>query len=580
MRWDRSRVFLGVLGVTAAGLVAPAGSGWARDAAPPVAAVTPPGGDALQTDRRGDSGRTPIATERTFAVARDLEPIAIRGPQVPPDDALSLEEVAGTGVMVRATPVDDEGAPIDGGRVIVLKAGERRTVRLTDTLPLSDLLGRRLARVPGGGGGRAGVVGSWFTEFAAAAGAAATRHVPRRHLRAPLRPTSDGLIDAAESGGGIDHETAVLYRVYAIFGDARLPASYRGDDSAVPDSLFMATVVSEWTSYSAATQAILQPFLVPPAYQQGYRAAAAGTVSALESPPSCTLDSNWDYVENPGGKVRIWFDVNTSDRVVAGVFLFQAEHTIWPALEGLMPGHRPLPDGALGCNGGSDQLDIYLCDQPQSVTVGYSGCSNSPVFIRLRRDTSAALLAHEMFHAFQWAMPLKGGACITSPDYRWWAEASAQWVQDYVYPFDQAEQTAAPALLSDPKQPLDLPSDPHWYGAYLLPFFVHRSTGKADFMVKTWENCGASKATQALNDALAAAGPGDLSKVWPDFALHNWNQAPVDQYQKWDSLRASVLPSVNSATVDAGSLPYKEATLVVDLPHLSATYKHFVFSGS
>ncbi|MGE5234780.1 MAG: hypothetical protein ACM3O7_00340 [Acidobacteriota bacterium] len=516
---------------------------------------------------------------------RDQEPpspVLAAGEEIllPPAAAggeVELNEVDGHSLVARLTPVGDDGTALDGGRVIVLVAHERRALSVSAVFAAGDLAvmtGLRVEVLEGKG--RLALGAPW----ARMAGATVSRAVRRRLARAE-RPSSETLIDAAEAAGTLNHETAVLYHVYAIFGDARLPDVYRGDDTGTIDSIYLGNVVAEWNSYSAATQAALQPFLIPPAYQQSFQGVAAG-ISALDSPPSCSPLSNWDFVENTSGHVRVWFDVDTGDRTVAGVFLLQAENTIWPALQTLMGlQHLPLSDGGFGCNGGSERLDIYLADVPQSTTVPYplsSGCSNSPVFILLRRSTTAALLAHEMFHAFQWSFPLAG--CIASPDYRWWAEASAEWVQDYVYPHDQHEHESAKELLFDPKKPLDLYNDPHWYGAYLLPFFVYRSTGHADFVRQSWENGRTSKAVQALNDALASVGPGDLAKVWPDVALHNWNRAPVDQYTTWDSFPNTLRASSNGATINASALPYSESTLTVDLPHLSATYKHFVFSGT
>src|SRR5687768_618260 len=46
-------------------------------------------------------------------------------------------------------------------------------------------------------------------------------------------PSSYELIDQALAAGRINEETAFKYRVFAAFGDERLPAQYRGDDGGV-----------------------------------------------------------------------------------------------------------------------------------------------------------------------------------------------------------------------------------------------------------------------------------------------------------------------------------------------------------
>jgi len=86
-------------------------------------------------DPRADGTAAPGAGDRPVVVGADLEPLAIRGPALGGNDELVLREVAGAGLAVRVTPVDERGNPVDGGRVVVLRANERRAVRLTATLP-------------------------------------------------------------------------------------------------------------------------------------------------------------------------------------------------------------------------------------------------------------------------------------------------------------------------------------------------------------------------------------------------------------------------------------------------------------
>lgn len=51
----------------------------------------------------------------------------------------------------------------------------------------------------------------------------------RRAVKPPSPPkSSETLIQDALQNGAIDSETALLYRVYTVFGDDRLPAVYRG----------------------------------------------------------------------------------------------------------------------------------------------------------------------------------------------------------------------------------------------------------------------------------------------------------------------------------------------------------------
>ena len=491
------------------------------------------------------------------------------------DPIIRFVEVEGAEVVVRLTTIDRRGGEIGSGRVIVVGAAEDRTVRLRDELAREALNGVELRVEVLQGAGRVMLTSIDANGYGLQPQADAT---PPRHraVAPPLpTPTSVSLIDKAETSGALDGETALLYRVYALFSDARLPTQYRGDDSKIEDSLYMAEVRYRLATLSPATQAALLPFLTPPAYRGSWTTAAAGSsLTTLDNtPPPCQFFSdNWGSVDTSNNLVRVWYRLDIPDdarnaRSLAGTI----DATIWPKLSGLMTtGHLPLADLNERCNGGNGRLDIYLVDAPRSFTLPYTGCSHVPVFILLKRTEGNALAAHEIFHAFQFSFPL--GGCIFDEKYHWWAEASAQWAQDFVFPSDQREQSAASSLLDVPEQPLDLSNDPHWYGAYLLPFFVYRKTRSADFVRASWENCASQPALEALDQAL----PGGFEAVWPEFVKYNWNRDPVENYKTWDGLTATAAEAGGTL----GALPDAVNTLKLDLPRLSATYKHFYFDDS
>lgn len=493
------------------------------------------------------------------------------------DPVIRFVELAGAEVLARLTPIDRIGRDLGSGRVIAMRASEQRDVRLRDQLTPEALgSGVRLRVEVLVGGGRLLVSPLAEDGSGLRLEPSATRSGRRRAVNLPAaRPTSIALIDEAETSGALSSETALLFRVYALFSDARLPAQYLGDDSRLGDSLYMAEVRERFATLAPATQEAVLPFLTPPAYQESWANAAGSSPAILETPPPCQFFSDkWTRVDSTNGLVRVWYRVDIPDdalnaRALAGTI----DATIWPKLSGLMAGHLPIADLDESCNGGNGRLDIYLVDASRSFTVPYTGCSKVPVFILLKRTEGNALAAHEIFHAFQYSFAL--GGCIGGESYHWWAEASAQWAQDYVFPSDQREQSAAPSLLEAPEQPLDLYNDPHWYGAYLLPFFVHRKSGSADFVRVAWEKCASQPALEALDQAL----PGGFEAVWPEFVKYNWNRDPVEDYKTWDKLTATARPAGGSSVV-VGAAPDVTFNLLLGLPRLSATYKHFIFDDS
>lgn len=487
------------------------------------------------------------------------------------EQTVSFTEVEGKNVVLRLTPIDSEGNELGSGRVVVIRRFETRTVRLADEFTPEELYARDVRIEVLQGGGRVDVRPP--LQIATNAVAGARRRLVARPV--PL-PPSTVLIDQAEAAGAINSETALLYRVYALFTDARLPAQYRGNDSAVMNSLYLGEVRERFAGLSLATQLLLQPFLTPPAYQDSWANPTSTSHGITASPPPCQfLAAKWSWVDTANEKVRVWYRKDLSDLDLASKLVNTIDDKVWPALSGLMKTHVPLADDTQKCNGGNGRLDIYLSDVSRSMTAPFLSCKLSPVFIILQRTDEDMFSAHEIFHAFQYGFPL--ASCIGGKDYRWWAEASAHWIEDFVFPIRpvQIEQLAAPNFLTMPDKPLDYVDDKHEYGAYLLPFYVHRRTGSADFVRVAWEKSEKQPALEALDATLA----GGFEAVWPEFVRYNWNREPFDDYLKWDKLAHQATPAGGSALdVSLGGRMDAAQKLKIDLPRLSATYKHFKFT--
>lgn len=476
-----------------------------------------------------------------------------------------LEEYAGSDVVVRLTAVSEAGEPFGSGRLIALDALEHREEQIGDVPGVGSASALRVESLEGEGA--VAIVLPFAWERVAPAATASRR-------RAVRIATTSQLIDQAEAAGTIDSETALVYRVYALFGDARLPTQYQGRSDRSEDSLYLAEVRHRFSSLSPTTQAIVEPFLTPPAYPASWINAASRGIGASASPPLCAIFSDrWTGVNTTNGMARVWYRVESDDALRANGVAAEIDARIWPALSGMMPTHLPLSDFAESCNGGSGRLDIYLVDAPKSLAVPYRGCAAVPVFILLKRTAPFSLAAHEIFHAFEFSFPLAG--CIFDrAKYRWWAEASAEWAQDFVYPADQTEHGKAPAFLGVPERSLDDPDDQHAYGAYLFPFFVRQKAGGTAVIRQAWENCATQPALEAIDQAL----PGGFAAVWPEFVVSNWNRDPITDYASWDALREAAARAgggifdVRLSGMDAVD------TIDVDLPRLSATYKHYKFS--
>lgn len=343
------------------------------------------------------------------------------------------------------------------------------------------------------------------------------------------RTTSFDLIDAALEASDIDLATALLYKAYAAFGDPRLPVEYKGNDSHVKDNPFLHAVLESWAPLTDEEREALMPFLLPPNLPGSWfeQQPAAATRAAAE---------DWATLTSATLPVKVWYHTGRSgDDQRASAVLAALEGTIWGRLTGLM-GRAPLPDCGAACpsGGGDDRFDIYIVDSSIRSYVKWNppqppDCSNVPAFMVLG-DTSATVVAHELMHAIQFAFdgPSDCG------EYRWVAEATALWAEDYVYPNDNSEHYNALTFLLSPEKRLDLVDDSHEYAAYLYPFFLANQLSPQAIRA-IWQ-AGESKIGSLAAVNQATSGAGGFEELWPEFALKNWNREPVDDYHDWDGL--------------------------------------------
>jgi hypothetical protein len=382
----------------------------------------------------------------------------------------------------------------------------------------------------------------------------------------PGGPSSAELIAEALARGEIDAEAALTYRAFAAFADPRLPARFRGDDSAPGDDEVMDELVGRFSQLSPAAQETLGPFTIPPYYQGSWwdlrrQPARAGAASPKTwrlcddtgSVKTPTLE-DWRYVDSAGGHVRIWWLAkNPGDETQARALNADIDK-IWAHLYDLF-GREPPSDGGdlRPCRGGSDAFDISLVDIYNAGEVSRYDRHDpepgpGPTFMLLNRNPAdllketklplnvaqRAIVIHELSHAFQHAFHL-------SDDYRWWKEATATWIIHYVETREPGwrtdfEHTYAPYMLDEPKFPLNQEGY-HQYGAYLFPFFWQLQSGQTGFIRSSFER--GEKIANSLEN-LNAMHDGGFRKQWPEFTLRLLNTPPVDDFTRADAMNKKV----------------------------------------
>lgn len=369
-------------------------------------------------------------------------------------------------------------------------------------------------------------------------------------------PPSDDLIEQARQRGEINAETALIYRVFAVFGDSRLPDRLRGDDSDVVDSDAVAEATRRFETLTPATRQTIVPFLVPPVYAGSWydQRIHGGAAVAPTSRPADLISDRCNEIAQ-GGLIPletdhfvVWFPPNDNaywqraQQISASL-----ETRIHPILTDLL--RVPLSDAGLGCNPSDGRLDVYMVDNaiPDHQTAlalvstyPGTGCKAAPTYMLVIRPGSSetSTVAHELMHMIQYAYNPAAG-CYDS----WWLEATANWAIDYVERMDgqpdvQNEQGYAKSYLESAWRWLIDTAGTREYGAYLWPFYMTQYTGSyhpeliAQIFAAT-ENAANGDLYQVINDRIT----GGWAQRWPEFALLNLNLPPHNRYQAWDNFQ-------------------------------------------
>ncbi len=438
------------------------------------------------------------------------------------------------------------------------------------------------------------------------------------------------LIDAAQASGVLDEGTAITYKVFAAFGDTRLPSAYKGDDSAQFESDVFDQVNDRWETFSNATKETLEPFLIPPAYKGSWtslpsagpgvlRTAPRDRARTLAAPggdharpqslsvPICAqpaIDPNWASMPaTQDGHVKVWYDTRVAGMATkAALALNELETRIWPTVVGTAGMKAPLSDATYtNCNGGDGRLDVYLtggitvsaaasADLGDTWPIRTWATDNLPVFITVKSTLDdnelKGTLAHEFTHASQWAYNV---AALRNASYQWLKESTAQAMIDVVYPTlpkgttetpncttPHFEQCWAKPFMDTPDASLEDTSavPKRMYASYLFFQFLAR-TNSPSVIGQIWAMTE-SETDQVL--AVDKAIAGGFKQQWPKFAKLLWNQDPVNtnSFEGWDALkltpalRGGAPLDVRVTTQGGGTQP-----LNGNIKHLASHYYEF-----
>ena len=375
-------------------------------------------------------------------------------------------------------------------------------------------------------------------------------------VQAPQARAQRKIADAL-AANSIDRDTSLLYRLYALAGDPRLPAALVGSGSAEEDLRLFAQVEAALPSMSVAMQAAIHPFMVRPDHPDSIyrrpgttsarsnassarRDHALATTAAAFAPSTCVAGAQWRSARSATIPVRVWsecyddvpFTQWTTDKADMTMQVFEK---IWTPMTKLMG--QPRLDVGAADNGGDEAIDVYIvssyslthADQPTSaadlgnangfarpagpsivnsagnkVSSGYMVLSGAKAGTQLQRST----IIHEFFHVLQFA---HNASLAEIKD--WFYEASARWVESF---YDRKLDWPAKVAFAKVHKPwfeifvnedkaLDVPEEEHWYASYIWAFFLEQESKGPDIIGQLWTALESAKSLADEDQIIDAA---------------------------------------------------------------------------
>lgn len=366
-------------------------------------------------------------------------------------------------------------------------------------------------------------------------------------------------IAAAEQSGAIDHDTALLYELYASLAYPSLPAAYQSSNPAAPEATaILEELESRMADLPADLRAKVTPFFLrptDPASIWNQRPASTAQAPGSIHLAAFTASIDYEYVDAKSTNIRVWYAVprGPAEHNLAQLLADEIDRRgMWSKEKTAMLGHEPCTDAKVKHNGGDGRLDVYILypgtdldwqgrhgslivdhKVVEGATLGdgaVPGCPEASHIIlnaAFDFDHIRVAMAHELFHAFQISFKRPLGA----PTHGWWSEATATWAEDLIYPTLNSEQLYLPSYWSlkvggGAEGPIDDTTGTAVYATYLLPFYLVQKSGDASGTVigQTW---AASETLDALHVLGSLPSWADKFK---EFALWNWNQGSVAHY--------------------------------------------------
>jgi hypothetical protein len=375
------------------------------------------------------------------------------------------------------------------------------------------------------------------------------RHAARQRP-APRPANALDKIAAAEKAGKLDLDSAWICKIQALFDQASLPAEYRSPKIIKCGTPVLDDLAVVRDRLKPETLAKLRPYLLRPTDPESFFAsriaarvgrrpepAVPGRLYAqeVENPQRPSKDrslGDWVGIGCHSAPITVWSAIGQEAAENAAAVIDR--RNFWSRFKKIMP-FEPLSDEeAVDAEGKPDKdidgdLDIYLVPAStvskdghfSGVCVGLGTTTRIPSWIMIDQDQQGAdlgaVLAHELFHSFQYA--------LDAYEEKWWKEATASWSEEYIDTSWSTDEYVPDAFDVEKflLKTLNSGEEDQNYAAYIFPSYLAGRFGD-DLIGQIWSDCSVDgpNALQSVERQLSGAGL-EFKEAWKEFALMNYD---------------------------------------------------------
>ncbi len=324
---------------------------------------------------------------------------------------------------------------------------------------------------------------------------------------------------------------SVILTFLAAFDSDSLPEEYQALlPGWLPDGILIEAeswLQKNWDSLSAKDQEALEPFYVLPTdptsfFHPDNQDRRKGILDRLHLIPRAyaaetkITDIQAVVWNNPKRVVHIsYHDDGTPSIHQRAVWVEESVQKAWPMFKELL-GFMPYDDVFLvlvplqGINGSAVMMEFSPTERACSIKVDND----------LNEHDTKVAASHELFHAFQYYIPLS----FDNDAQIWMMEATATWSEHYVWPDYNTEWRGLGSFFHNLNQHMIVYDGHREYATYAWYLFLTQNIG-TEIVKKNLHD------VHQLDGRLVVSSTDNFDTLFAEFALWNWNQDPEMRYQ-------------------------------------------------